>query len=207
MKKNVITAVLLSMQLFSFSVFANGPAHEPSLQDKAWLKGQQQQLEEFKRSLQGQDFALPVEQQNQVAQFQSGIAKEMGTAERPAQARAEALYFVSFSIPKEGLTQMLSEARHFGIPATIRGLIDNDFRKTAGALFALSKERNDLGVQIDPDLFKQYNIKAVPALVVTCGNHYDVLSGNILIKTALQEIAREGDCRATARKLLGAEHE
>lgn len=67
MKKNVITAVFLYTQLFSFSVFANEEARKPSLQDKAWLKAQQQQLEELKQSLQGKNFALPVEQQNQVA--------------------------------------------------------------------------------------------------------------------------------------------
>ena len=198
---------MLSAQLFAFTAFANGETREPSLQDKAWLKAQQQQLEAFKKSLQGQDFSLPVDQQTQVTQFQDSIAQQMTPETRPAQAKAEAIYFVSFSIPKEGLTLMISEARRFGIPATIRGLLDNDFRKTASALFAMSKDRKDIGVQIDPELFKQYNIRAVPALVVTCGNHYDVISGNILIKAALGEIARSGDCRAIARKLLGVEHE
>jgi conjugal transfer pilus assembly protein TrbC len=42
-------------------------------------------------------------------------------------------------------------------------------------MFELSKEDKDAGVQIDPTLFTQYNITTVPALVVTCPGHYDVI--------------------------------
>ncbi len=42
-------------------------------------------------------------------------------ASQDGKPRQGALYFVSFSIPEEGLKRMLGETRHYGIPATLRG--------------------------------------------------------------------------------------
>ncbi len=99
---------------------------------------------------------------------------------------------------------MLEDARRFGIPATIRGLVDNDFRKTASMMFELSKKDKQAGVQIDPTLFRQYGIKAVPALVVTCGAEFDVIYGSLELKQALKEVQQRGDCAGTAAQLLQA---
>ncbi|MGM1332294.1 type-F conjugative transfer system pilin assembly protein TrbC, partial [Klebsiella michiganensis] len=79
-----------------------------------------------------------------------------------------ALYFVSFSIPEEGLKRMLHETRQYGIPATLRGLINNDMKTTTDAVLQLVKDGVTDGIQIDPTLYSQYNIRSVPALVVRC---------------------------------------
>ena len=114
----------------------------------------------------------------------------------------QALYFVSFSIPEEGLMRMLPEARALGIPAMVNGLIDNDFRKTAEAVFRITREKNTGGVQIDPTQFAKYGITSVPALVVTCGDRYDLIRGNIRLNAALERVAREGECASVAEALL-----
>ncbi|MBS0905805.1 type-F conjugative transfer system pilin assembly protein TrbC, partial [Pantoea dispersa] len=113
-----------------------------------------------------------------------------------------AVYFVSLGIPEEGLLPMFADARRFGIPATLRGLLNNDFRQTAEKMFELSKKDRQAGVQIDPTLFQQYGIKAVPALVVTCGGKFDVLYGSLPVQQALEEVRQRGDCSATAAQLL-----
>ena len=115
-----------------------------------------------------------------------------------------AIYFVSLGIPREGLLPMLKDARRYNIPPTLRGLVNNDMRQTAAAMFELSKEDKDAGVQIDPTLFTQYNITTVPALVVTCPGHHDVIRGSLPLKAALEKVAENGDCAATARQLLEA---
>lgn len=117
-------------------------------------------------------------------------------------ATSPILYFVSFSIPENGLKQMLPEAANLGIPALINGLIDNDFRKTAGAVFELTKESGNGGVQIDPKAFSEFGITQVPALVVHCDDGFDVLYGNVRIQTALERLAAEGDCQAITREFL-----
>lgn len=113
-----------------------------------------------------------------------------------------ALYLVSFSIPEDGLKQMLSGARRFGIPVAVRGLVHNSFRDTVQAVFRLSKGTNQGGVEIDPRPFTRYGIQSVPVLILTCGEQRDLLYGNQRIADSLEEIAREGDCRNVAKTLL-----
>ncbi len=60
------------------------------------------------------------------------------------------------------------------------------------------------GMQIDPTLYAQYNIRSVPALVVRCQAGYDVVRGNIRLKQALEKVAGTGDCAQTARQMLDA---
>ena len=120
-------------------------------------------------------------------------------AEKPL---PQALYFVSFSMPETGLKQVIQEAGRLQIPATLRGLLNNDMRQTAQAVLTLVNEAQRGGVQIDPTAFRRYGIKAVPALVVTCPSGYDRIAGTLSLSQALQKVAEKGDCAATARALL-----
>ncbi|HAH3761335.1 TPA: type-F conjugative transfer system pilin assembly protein TrbC [Escherichia coli] len=113
-----------------------------------------------------------------------------------------AVYFVSFSIPEEGLKRMLGETRHYGIPATLRGMVNNDLKTTAEAVLSLVKDGATDGVQIDPTLFSQYGIRSVPALVVFCSQGYDIIRGNLRVGQALEKVAATGDCRQVAHDLL-----
>lgn len=172
--------------------------------DVQWMKQQQRELEAFKASLSGGSVTLPDAQQHQVENYQSQIDASLTPASGAEKETLPAVYFVSLSIPKEGLKPMLNDARRFGIPATLRGLKENDFRKTAAAVYDLAKEDNNAGVQIDPTLFERYDVRAVPALVVTCPGHYDIVRGSLQIEDALKEIVRRGDCADAARRLLEA---
>jgi conjugal transfer pilus assembly protein TrbC len=202
MHRPLMTALTLSAALFcAQSVQA---AEQPTVSpgDMAYMKQKQTELEQFQAQLKGMNITLPPAQQNKVSQLQNEIAAsqaDQNSADRPT---PQALYFVSLGIPEEGLLPMLADARRFGIPATLRGLLDNDFRKTASVMFELSKKDKEAGVQIDPTLYQQYGIKAVPALVVTCKGNYDVLYGSLPVKQALEEVVRRGDCATTAIQLL-----
>ncbi|HEC4064948.1 TPA: type-F conjugative transfer system pilin assembly protein TrbC [Escherichia coli] len=123
-------------------------------------------------------------------------------ASQDGKPRQGALYFVSFSIPEEGLKRMLGETRHYGIPATLRGMVNNDLKTTAEAVLSLVKDGATDGVQIDPTLFSQYGIRSVPALVVFCRQGYDIIRGNLRVGQALEKVAATGDCRQVAHDLL-----
>lgn len=112
------------------------------------------------------------------------------------------LYFLSFSVPRDGLKLMIAQASYLHVPVLVNGLINNDFHETVRVLFELIRTENAGGVQIDPLLFERYDISAVPALVVTCEAGYDRLTGNLRIKEALARIAEEGECRDVARQFL-----
>lgn len=181
----------------------------PTTEDRAWLK-QQENLSEQLR--QHPDRQLQQELEAQIkrnplnrsdSQFIDGqLSKQKASnQEKPAEG---AIYFVSFSIPEEGLKRMLHETRQFGIPATLRGLVNNDMKTTADAVMQLVKDGVTDWMQIDPTLYAQYNIRSVPALVVRCQAGYDVVRGNIRVKQALEKVAETGDCAQTARQMLGA---
>ncbi|EDT7035988.1 type-F conjugative transfer system pilin assembly protein TrbC [Salmonella enterica subsp. enterica] len=123
-------------------------------------------------------------------------------ASQDGKPRQGALYFVSFSIPEEGLKRMLGETRHYGIPATLRGMVNNDLKTTAEAVLSLVKDDATDGVQIDPTLFSQYGIRSVPALVVFCSQGHDIIRGNLRVGQALEKVATTGDCRQVAQGLL-----
>ena len=128
-------------------------------------------------------------------------------ASQDGKPRQGALYFVSFSIPEEGLKRMLGETRHYGIPATLRGMVNNDLKTTAEAVLSLVKDGATDGVQIDPTLFSQYGIRSVPALVVFCSQGYDIIRGNLRVGQALEKVAATGDCRQVAHDLLAGKGE
>ena len=180
----------------------------PTTEDRAWLK-QQENLSEQLR--QHPDRQLQQELEAQIkrnplnrsdSQFIDNLLSQQKAAnqEKPTEG---ALYFVSFSIPEEGLKRMLHETRQYGIPATLRGLINNDMKTTTDAVMQLVKDGVTDGVQIDPTLYAQYNIRSVPALVVRCQTGFDVVRGNIRLKQALEKVAETGDCAQTARTMLG----
>ena len=200
------------MNLFMVMLLLTGRAvlaETSSVTDMEWLK-QQENLSEQLR--QHPDKQLQQELEAQISrnplpksdrQFIDNLVSQQKAAnqEKPAEG---ALYFVSFSIPEEGLKRMLHETRQYGIPATLRGLVNNDMRTTTDAVLQLVKDGVTDGVQIDPTLYTQYGIRSVPSLVVRCQVGYDVVRGNIHVKHALEKVAQTGDCAQVARQMLDA---
>ena len=197
------------MNLFMVMLLLTGRAvlaETSSVTDREWLK-QQENLSEQLR--QHPDKQLQQEQINSNPlpksdrQFIDNLVSQQKAAnqEKPAEG---ALYFVSFSIPEEGLKRMLHETRQYGIPATLRGLVNNDMKTTTDAVLQLVKDGVTDGVQIDPTLYTQYSIRSVPSLVVRCQAGYDVVRGNIHVKQALEKVAQTGDCAQVARQILDA---
>ncbi|MBC5792294.1 type-F conjugative transfer system pilin assembly protein TrbC [Providencia sp. JUb39] len=156
---------------------STGKSNGISAENQAWING-----------------ILEKQKQSQQATLQESQAQ--------AQSDSPFVYFVSFSIPEAALKQMLPEATRLNIPSVINGLIDNDFRKTANAVFELTKDSGESGVQIDPNAFAQYGVTQVPALVLRCEQGYDVLYGNVHLRTAIEHMASSGDCQQTAQHWL-----
>ncbi|MBN9229578.1 MAG: type-F conjugative transfer system pilin assembly protein TrbC [Legionella sp. 40-6] len=103
--------------------------------------------------------------------------------------------FVSFSMPNDLLEAVFKDASNHEIPVYLKGLIEDDMRKTLSRIFEYSQKYPNLSVQIDPFAFEQYGIDRVPALVVAKGNQFDVLYGNVTIDDGLLWLKRKGDVR------------
>jgi conjugal transfer pilus assembly protein TrbC len=138
----------------------------------------------------------------------------------------QAVVFVSFSMPTLSLKQIIQDAAYYQIPVVVRGLYENSFRKTIERIFDLVKEDNKGGILINPVWFRKYDIKTVPAVVVSGGEvdasreeykkneksgknagdgefkKTDVVYGNIPLKRALTIIAERGEASKVAKDVL-----
>lgn len=203
---NILTVMLLLTR--TVAAAEGAVSSDPMAADRQWLKQQEDFSEQLRRQ---PDKALQQELEAQISrnpltrsdqQFIDNLASQQreSTRDKPAEG---AVYCISFSIPDEGLKRMLHETHRYGIPATLRGLVNNDMKATTDAVMGLVKAGITEGVQIDPTLYSQYGIRSVPALVVRCKAGFDVIQGNIRLKQALEKVVEKGDCADTARKLLG----
>lgn len=113
-----------------------------------------------------------------------------------------AFYFVSFSIPDVGLKRMLKESSRFKIPATLRGMVNNDMNSTTKAVMSLVSDGVTSGVIIDPNKYREFRITSVPTLVVFCETGHDVIKGNLHLKESLKKIVEKGECKKEANTIL-----
>jgi conjugal transfer pilus assembly protein TrbC len=114
------------------------------------------------------------------------------------------LIFVSFSMPKSLLWSYQEQARLYGARVVIRGLVDNDFKKTVQAM--------DLGngkimtLDVNPMLFKDYAITKVPSVVIAggegSGQAEDKFIGTISLAYALEESLAKGHQKEFSSKVL-----
>lgn len=156
-----------------------------------------QQLQQRKPPAPDSDFMAALTQRQQAALSQLEMRGQGARA-----AEGDAYYFLSFSLPDAALGRLIDQASRYGIPATVRGLIDNNMQKTTAKMFDLVKETNRGGLSIDPEAFGRYGITAVPALVVRCGSTFDVVYGDISLKGLLKKVSEEGECRKAAKAYL-----
>lgn len=96
----------------------------------------------------------------------------------------EYLVFVSLSMPKEALQSLYEGSKSNGATLILRGLKEQSFKKTGEYLKEL-----DIEVQIDPTLFKKYQIQKVPTFIWINQNEYHSLSGNISFQFAKQKFS------------------
>lgn len=202
MKKILKCALLVSALMVCTQAVMASEQTSITTSDMDWMKQQQRSLEDFKQRLQGRSMQLPAEQKALIEKLQGDIGRQQADQQAGEKRTFPAMYFVSLGLPREGLLPMLKDANRYGIPATLRGLVNNDLRQTASAMFELAKEDKNIGVQIDPTLYTEYHIKTIPALVVTCPGRYDVIHGSLPLKEALERVAKDGDCAETAKRLL-----
>ena len=116
--------VLMTLVVLSGPVVAAGSPGSPTTADREWLK-QQENLSEQLRQHPDKQLQQELEAQinrNPLAsadrQFIDNLASQQN-ASNQTKPEEGAVYFVSFSIPEEGLKRMLHETRQYSIPATL----------------------------------------------------------------------------------------
>jgi len=124
---------------------------------------------------------------------------------------------VSLSMPPQALRALARDAHKAGARVVIRGLVDGSFRATLFRVREVFDDRSAGGVAIDPQVFKAFNVTAVPSVIAArspvepCGAlgctpaapAFDKVAGNISLEAALKALAEEGSSgQAAARAAL-----
>ena len=134
-----------------------------------------------------------------------------GLAGRPNSA--DIIVFTSLSVPAPSWRQWSREAARVGVPLVLRGVGEGGMRATVKRIGARIGA-HEVGVAIDPRLFRLFGVTRVPAVVVAPGGvppcrsrgcsddaapPHDVIAGNTGLAAALEAIARRGRARPGPR--------
>ena len=105
-------------------------------------------------------------------------------------SKKEILVFVSFSMPELSLRELSKASKKYNAKLILRGIYKESFRKTAEKILEIDKK--GLSLEINPKLFKQYEIKQVPTFVlIEGGDEISRLSGNVTLEYAKSELEKE----------------
>ena len=148
----------------------------------------------------------------------------------------QAFLAVSLSMPSDSLKQYIMDAHRLNIPIVIRGMYTNPSNKasddqslignmndTQARIKSLMGDKKEGGIEIDPMLFRSFNIQVVPSFVVfddsACeasngklcdANSFDLVKGNIPIQTQLTIVAKKSKSQSRSdfcnQKLLNLSH-
>ena len=96
------------------------------------------------------------------------------------------LIFVSFSMPKKLLWSYFEQAKLYNAKLVMRGLVNNSFKDTVKSMDI--GDNKILRLEVNPKLFKAYQVKRVPTIVVKNNNGHDRFVGSVTLAYILNEI-------------------
>lgn len=137
----------------------------------------------------------------------AALAKRFDAAR--AQEEPGLFILVSFSMPLESIERLADQAAKAGGTIVLRGVIDDSLKKTAEVAGEFVKRHPGAQFQIDPTLFRRFNVSQVPAFVLsaqpgdanTCGkacdpaNSFAMVAGDVTLDYALEYIAKQREPR------------
>ena len=124
---------------------------------------------------------------NALAQQEGLLQKSIHHKILEAKTYNQIYIFVSFSMPDSALKSYYIEAEQVGARLVMRGLKNNSFLDTKA-------KADEIGISfdIDPNLFEEYQITAVPAIIVNSeGKGVKRLTGHMSLHDALEIMNKE----------------
>jgi type-F conjugative transfer system pilin assembly protein TrbC len=102
------------------------------------------------------------------------------------------LVFISSSQGKSNLENILKEAKSYGFTPVLRGFKGGSYKETVLFLQEIIEKIN-YGVVVDPESFKEFDVKLVPTFVVTEGKQFHKVSGNVSFEYVMKLFNQSGD--------------
>jgi conjugal transfer pilus assembly protein TrbC len=126
---------------------------------------------------------------------------------------------VSFSMPPADLRRLARDAQKAGAVLVIRGLVRGSFKETLLAARQVFDEGSLGGVSIDPNVFRAFDVQAVPTVIaaaapvqpcakglecIPLAPAHDRIGGNISLGEALRRLKTDGEAGAEAAAAASA---
>lgn len=169
----------------------------------------------IEQSQQFRQEALSMNQHLDDALKGSPLSSVLGTPSANPNKNAQGIMiFVSLSMPKQALQQLLKQSQDYQVPLVIRGVLPEGFVPTTSRIMSLLEMPDgttlDSGIAISPEWFQQFGVTHVPAFVAigdSCTeshcpeNAYDIVYGNLSLPYAL-EVLSQGDVGHIAKQVM-----
>lgn len=197
-KTRLNSSFLVALFLCSSSVFAEDEAYIATIE----LNARNRANAYTKDLKQISNLLVASEKSGQIAEFTGEMSQIIKTQEpivTHLKKVSQVLVFLSFSMPEKSLQAWLLQCKQSGATPVIRGLIHNSFKDTMTAIQTFSK-KTGIGMQLDPILFKTFDVTEVPAVVyvkdtpacpanMNCRPvNYDSLYGDVSLDYALEKM-------------------
>lgn len=123
------------------------------------------------------------------------------------------IIFLSSSLSQNLWSEYQQEIIKYNARPVIKGFIDGSMKKTINFINKIENRKS--GVEIDPNLFKKFNITKVPTIILydidqcqndECTPNFDKITGTVSIKYFLEIVEREGDLSKMATEILSKSH-
>ncbi len=189
---------------------------EPYSQYKNWLKDNRQELfAKQTKQIPTIDYNIDKANKDAITELLQNYRFKAEDIKKNSVNYYPLMIFVSSSIPKSALKDLMIQARKSGAVLVFRGLIGS-LRSTAEFLQNISKE--EVAAIIDPRLFTTFQINQVPTFVVIANIQevdgelitpkHDRIAGNITLEYALNHIIEgDGSAKEVALKHLNQLHQ
>ena len=112
----------------------------------------------------------------------------------PTNSDPSLIVFVSLGMPKHSLQQWNLQVTKAGGVLVLRGFVNNSMKQTVKKITEILGKEPQGGFSIDPEKFKQFNVKVVPTVLVASNdNSFDKVSGDASLTCALEKIIADGE--------------
>ena len=134
---------------------------------------------------------------------ETAIDLELNENVNPTENNSGLIVFVSLGMPKYSLQQWNLQVTKAGGVLVLRGFVNNSMKQTVNKITEILGKEPQGGFSIDPEKFKQFNIKVVPTVLVASNDtSFDKVSGDASLTYALEKIAADGEHGEVAKVWL-----
>jgi len=144
-------------------------------------------VESFQKPLKKEEYQGIVSRTKEEARKALNQNERVGVESCFSESFSTMYYFFSFSMPEEVILRVMRDAVKINreceerVTLVLRGFVGNDLKATIGHLYKyLQKIGDDIPVEVDPELFERFNVKAVPQILKLKDDDRGLIKGDLV---------------------------